>query len=98
MTKRKLSETFLFLLSLLFTFHFLLAFPNSYIVEAGFCHIDALVTKQRNSLDVGEHVSQRLKLTNLSQIFMNLSKGISFTHHIMELHYITLITLGNVLP
>ena len=44
MTKRyaKLSEAVL---------GFLLAFPNSCMVEAGFSHINALLTKQQNRLD-----------------------------------------------
>ena len=41
------------------------AFPNSYTVEAGFSHIDALLTEQRKRLDVGKCGDLRLKLTNL---------------------------------
>ena len=58
MTKRyaKLIETVL---------GFLLAFPNCYMVEAVFCHIDDLLTKQRSKLDMGERGDLRLILTYL---------------------------------
>ena len=62
MTKRytKLSETVIgFLLG------FLLAFPNFCMVEAGFSPMNALLTKQRNRLDVGVRGDLRMKLTDL---------------------------------
>ena len=44
---------------------FLLAFPSSYMVEAGFSHANAVLTKQRNRLSLEERGDLRLKLTNL---------------------------------
>jgi len=44
---------------------FLLAFPSSYMVEAGFSHANAVLTKQRNRLNLEERGDLRLKLTNL---------------------------------
>ena len=46
---------------------FLLAFPSSYMVEAGFSHANAVLTKQRNRLSLEERgdLRLRLKLTNL---------------------------------
>jgi len=44
---------------------FLLAFPNSYMVEAGFSHANALLTKEWTRLNVEERGDLRLKLTNL---------------------------------
>ena len=43
----------------------LLAFPSSYMVEAGFSHANAVLTKQRNRLNLEERGDLRLKLTNL---------------------------------
>ena len=61
MTKRyaKLTEIVLELL---------LAFPNSYMAEAGFSQIDASLTKQRSRLDVGERRDLRLRLTNRHEL------------------------------
>ncbi|KAF2350822.1 hypothetical protein FHG87_018422 [Trinorchestia longiramus] len=42
----------------------LLAFPTSYMVEAGFNHADAILTKQRNRLNLENRGDLRLKLTN----------------------------------
>ena len=44
---------------------FLLAFPSSYMVEAGFSHANAVLTKQGNRLSLEERGDLRLKLTNL---------------------------------
>ena len=44
---------------------FLLAFPSSYMVEAGFSHANAIFTKQRTILNLEERGDLRLKLTNL---------------------------------
>ena len=44
---------------------FLLAFPSTYLVEAGFSHINSILTKQRNQLNIEERGDLRLKLTNL---------------------------------
>jgi len=44
---------------------FLLAFPSSYMVEAGFSHVDAILSKQRNRLNLEERGDLRLKLTNI---------------------------------
>ena len=43
---------------------FLLAFPNSYMVEEGFSHTNALLTMKRSRLDVGQREIPRVKLTN----------------------------------
>jgi len=43
---------------------FLLAFPSSYMVEAGFSHVNAILSKQRNRLNLEERGDLRLKLTN----------------------------------
>lgn len=43
---------------------FLLAFPTSYMVEAGFSHANAILTKQRNRLNLQTRGDLRLKLTN----------------------------------
>ncbi|XP_064117686.1 SCAN domain-containing protein 3-like [Macrobrachium nipponense] len=44
---------------------FLLAFPSSYIAEAGFSHAYAVLTKQMSRLSLRERSGLRLKLTNL---------------------------------
>lgn len=44
---------------------FLLAFPSSYMVEAGFSHANAVLTKQRSRLSLEKRGDLRLKLTNL---------------------------------
>lgn len=44
---------------------FLLAFPSSYMVEAGFSHANAILSKQRNRLNLEERGDLRLKLTNI---------------------------------
>lgn len=44
---------------------FLLAFPSSYMVEAGFSHVNAVLTKQRSRLNLEERGDPRLKLSNL---------------------------------
>ena len=44
---------------------FLLAFPSSYMVEAGFSHANAVLAKKRNRLNPEECDDLRLKLTNL---------------------------------
>lgn len=43
---------------------FLLAFPTSYMVEAGFSHANTILTKQRNRLNLENRGDLRLKLTN----------------------------------
>ncbi|XP_003369530.1 putative zinc finger protein [Trichinella spiralis] len=43
---------------------FLLAFPSSYQVEAGFSHVNAILSKQRNILNLEMRGDFRLKLTN----------------------------------
>ena len=43
---------------------FLLAFPSSYMVEAGFNHANAAFTKQRTRLNLEERVDLRLKPIN----------------------------------
>jgi len=44
---------------------FLLAFPSSYMVEAGFSHVNAILSKQRNRLNLEEWGDLRLKLTKI---------------------------------
>ena len=44
---------------------FLLTFPSSYMVEAGFSHVNAILSKQRNRLNLEEWGDLRLKLTNI---------------------------------
>jgi len=44
---------------------FLLAFPSSYMVHAGFSHVNAILSKQRNRLNLEERGDLRLKLTNI---------------------------------
>lgn len=44
---------------------FLLAFPSSYMVEAGFSHSTAVLKKQRSRLSLGKRGDLWLKLTNL---------------------------------
>ena len=44
---------------------FLLAFLSSFLVEAGFSHTNAALTKQRNRLNQEEQDDLQLKLTNL---------------------------------
>ena len=44
---------------------FLLAFPSSYLVEAGFSHANAILTKQRSRMNLEERGDLLLKLTNL---------------------------------
>ncbi|XP_023233204.1 SCAN domain-containing protein 3-like [Centruroides sculpturatus] len=43
---------------------FLLPFPTSYVVETGFNHLNAILTKQRNRLNLKNRDDLRLKLTN----------------------------------
>ncbi|KRZ12658.1 SCAN domain-containing protein 3 [Trichinella zimbabwensis] len=43
---------------------FLLAFPSSYLVEAGFSHANAILSKQRNRLNEEMRDDLRMKLTN----------------------------------
>ncbi|KAF2358935.1 Ribonuclease H-like domain [Trinorchestia longiramus] len=42
----------------------LLTFPTSFMVEAGFSHANAILTKQRNRLNLENRGDLRLKLTN----------------------------------
>ncbi|MPC66986.1 SCAN domain-containing protein 3 [Portunus trituberculatus] len=44
---------------------FLLGFPSICMVEAGFSHANAVLTKKRNRLSLEERGDLRLKLTNL---------------------------------
>jgi len=44
---------------------FLLAFPSSYMVEAGFSHVNAILSKQCNRLNLEDQGDLRLKLTNI---------------------------------
>jgi len=44
---------------------FLLAFPSSYMVEAGFSHVNAILSKQCNRLNLEERGDLILKLTNI---------------------------------
>ena len=44
---------------------FLLAFPSSYMVEAGFSHANSILTKERNRINLEERGDLRLKLTNI---------------------------------
>jgi hypothetical protein len=44
---------------------FILAFPSSHMVEAGFSHVSAVLSKQRNRLNLEERGDLRLKLTNI---------------------------------
>ena len=53
---------------------FLLAFPSSYMVEAGFSHANAVLTKQRNRLKLEERGDLRLKLTNLQPNINDLAE------------------------
>ena len=53
---------------------FLLAFPCSYLVETGFSHANALLTKERNNLNLEERGDLRLKLTNLTPNINAISK------------------------
>ena len=52
---------------------FLLAFPSSYMVEAGFSHANAVLTKQRSRLSLEKRGDLRLKLTNLHPNISNLA-------------------------
>ena len=49
---------------------FLLAFPSSYMVHAGFSHVNAILSKQCNRLNLEERCDLRLKLTNI-QTYVN---------------------------
>lgn len=53
---------------------FMLAFPSSYMVEAGFSHVNSILTKYRNKLNVEFRGDLRLKLTNLEPNITNLAK------------------------
>ena len=53
---------------------FLLAFPNSFMIEAGITHINTLLTKQQSRLDVSKHGDIRLKLTYLQPNIHELIK------------------------
>jgi len=44
---------------------FLLGFPSSYMVEAGFSHVNVILSKQCNRLNLKERGDLRLKLTNI---------------------------------
>jgi hypothetical protein len=44
---------------------FLLVFPSSCMMEAGFSHVDEILSKQRNRLNLEERGDLRLKLTNI---------------------------------
>jgi len=44
---------------------FLLAFSSSYMVEAGFSHVNAILSKQHNRLNLEIRGDLRLKLTNI---------------------------------
>ena len=44
---------------------FLLSFPSSYMVEAGFSRVNNILTKSRNRLDLEKNGDIRLNLTNL---------------------------------
>ena len=53
---------------------FMLALPSSYMVEAGFSHINSILTKYRNKLNVEFRGDLRLKLTNFEPDIANLAK------------------------
>lgn len=53
---------------------FMLAFPSSYMVEAGFSHVNSILTKNRNKLNVELRGDLRLKLTNFEPNIANLAK------------------------
>lgn len=53
---------------------FLLAFPSSYMVEAGFSHVNSILTKYRNKLNVEFRGDLRLKLTNFDPNIANIAK------------------------
>ncbi|XP_023222959.1 SCAN domain-containing protein 3-like [Centruroides sculpturatus] len=55
---------------------FLLAFPTSYVVEAGFSHANAILTKQRNRLNLENRGDLRLKLTNFQPNINNLAASL----------------------
>ena len=61
---------------------FLLAFPNSYMVAAGFSYINALLTKQLNRLDMGERGKLNLLITNLQPNIHELIKS----HQLLPSH------------
>jgi hypothetical protein len=54
----------------------LLAFPTSYMVEAGFSHLVSILTKERNRLKITERGDLRLKLTSISPRIQNLAKHV----------------------
>lgn len=54
----------------------LLTFPTSYMVEAAFSHVAALLSKQRNRLDIVKRGDIRLKLTNITPRVQQLAKNI----------------------
>ena len=53
---------------------FMLTFPSSYMVEAGFSHVNSTLTKYRNKLNVEFRGDLRLKLTNFEPNIANLAK------------------------
>ena len=52
---------------------FLLAFPTSYMVEAGFSHVNVILAKQTNSLNMLNLGELRLRLTNFHRNINNLA-------------------------
>ena len=52
---------------------FLLAFPNSYMVEVGLGNVNETLTKQRNWLSLQNHGDLRLKLINFQPNINNIA-------------------------
>jgi hypothetical protein len=54
----------------------LLAFPTSYMVEAGFSHVVSILSKERNRLDIVARGDLRLKLTSILPRIPELAKNV----------------------
>ena len=54
---------------------FLLAFPTSHMVEASFGHVNAILTKQRNSINLQNSCDLRLKHTNCQSRINSLASA-----------------------
>ena len=63
---------------------FMLAFPSSFMVQAGFSHANSILIKYRNKLIVEFRGDLRLKLSNFEANILNLAKK----HQAHQFHWL----------
>ena len=63
---------------------FSLAFPSSYMVEAGLSHVNTTLTRQRNGSNLQNRGDLQLKLTNVQP---NINNNLAAAHQAHPSHY-----------